>query len=155
MARKWIYRYDVINAILSNNDLNIYKLYLRAKDIHFLIEKNSVDDIIILHKRLRNIIKGQNVYELNKELLIETEEKVLFDVYSESKEKVLDLIKNGYNIEAFSRIIEMKPIIDNFFDKVLVMAEDEKVKQNRIALIQGLENILSEIADFSLLVESK
>ncbi len=149
------YRYDVINAILAKKDLNIYKLYLRAKDIHFLIEKNSVEDIITLHKRLRNIIKKQKIFEINKELLVEPEEKILYDVFSESKETILNLINSSKNIEAFSKIIEMKPIIDSFFDKVLVMAEDENIKQNRIGLIQGLENTLSEIADFSLLVESK
>ncbi len=149
------YRYDVVNAILAKEDLNIYKLYMRAKDIHFLIEKNSVEDITVLHKRLRNIIKGHEIFELKKELLIENEEKVLFDVFSESRNEILDLINSSRNVEAFSKIIEMKPIIDSFFDKVLVMSEDIEIKHNRIALIQGLEKILSEIADFSLLVESK
>jgi glycyl-tRNA synthetase beta chain len=47
----------------------------------------------------------------------------------------------------------MKPLIDNFFDNVLVMAEEQKLRENRIALVQLLDKMLSKIADFSLIVE--
>jgi glycyl-tRNA synthetase beta chain len=47
----------------------------------------------------------------------------------------------------------MKPVIDNFFDKILVIHKDEKIKSNRIALLQRINELLSKIADFSLIVE--
>lgn len=147
------YRYDVINAVLNKNDLNIYKLYLRAKDIHFLIEKSSVENFIALHKRLRNIIKDQEAFDIKPGLLVEPEEKILYEIFLESRDSIFEHIDKGENLEAYSKIIEMKPVIDSFFDKVLVMAEDENIKNNRIALIQELEKALSGIANFSLLVE--
>jgi len=149
------YRYDVINAILAKRKLNVYKLFLNAKDVHFLIDKNSVEGIIALHKRLKNIVKGQENYDLNEDLLVEPSEKILYDVFSNSKKEILKLIEDGKNLDAYSKIIEMKPIVDDFFDKILVMADDENLKNNRIALIQSLESLLLKIADFSLLVESK
>ena len=47
----------------------------------------------------------------------------------------------------------MKPVIDNFFDTVLVMHEKEKIRKNRIALLQNLDYLLSNIADFSILTD--
>ncbi len=148
------YRYDVVNSILVGDKLNVYKLFLKGKDIHFLIEKDSVNSIIALHKRLRNIIKDQQVFQIQPDLLVDAEEKILFDIYNESKTQIVSLIAEGQHLEAFSKIMEMKPIIDSFFDKVLVMADDMGIRNNRVALISGLEKILFEIADFSQLVEN-
>ncbi len=149
------YRYDVVNAVMVKRNLNVYKLYLKAKDIHFLISKDSVEEIVSLHKRLKNIVKGQKLFEMKEKLFTELSEKMLYDVFAKSKTSILTHIRNGENIDAYSQIIEMQPIINSFFDKVLVMAEDVAVKNNRIALIQELERILSEIADFSIIVETK
>ena len=63
-------------------------------------------------------------------------------------------LDNDY-LQGCSQFLEMKPVIDKFFDKVLVMAEDPQVRQNRIALLQRLDELLSQIADFSLIVETK
>jgi glycyl-tRNA synthetase beta chain len=149
------YRYDVINSVLNGKGLNVYKLFLRAKDIHFLIDKNSVETIIALHKRLKNIVKGQQNFELSETALTESSEKILYDVFTNSNKEIIELIDKGNNIEAYSKIIEMKPIIDDFFDNILVMSDDEDLRNNRIALIQSLDALLSEIADFSMLVEGK
>ncbi|HSQ34843.1 MAG TPA: hypothetical protein VLQ89_02520, partial [Candidatus Binatia bacterium] len=64
------------------------------------------------------------------------------------------IIKKNYLL-ASSAILEMKPIIDRFFDKILVMDENEALRKNRIALLQRLDELLSGVADFSLLVELK
>ena len=82
------------------------------------------------------------------------EEKILFEIYRESKTEIEKLAINNNYIQACSKIIEMKPVIDNYFEKVLVMAEDDKIKENRIALLQCLNELLSKIADFSLIIES-
>jgi len=64
------------------------------------------------------------------------------------------IIKKNY-LQASSDILEMKPIIDRFFDKILVMDENETLRNNRIALLQRIDELLSSVADFSLLVELK
>ena len=47
----------------------------------------------------------------------------------------------------------MKPVIDNFFDNVLIMHDKESIRKNRLALLQNLEHLLSDIADFSILTD--
>ena len=149
------FRYDVINSIINTHDiLSIYKSFLKATDISKMVETDSIDILISLHKRLKNIIKGFNTFFISEDLLMGDEEKILFEIYRESKTEIEKLAINNNYIQACSKIIEMKPVIDNYFEKVLVMAEDDKIKENRIALLQSLNELLSKIADFSLIIES-
>jgi glycyl-tRNA synthetase beta chain len=146
-------RYDVVNAVLNRDDLRVYNMYLRAMDVSKIVETDSIDDLTTLHKRLKNIIKDKDPFDISEGALVEKEEKVLFEVYKESDTKIEKLISNYDYLESCSIILEMKPLIDNFFDNVLVMAEDQKLRENRIALVQLLDKMLSKIADFSLIVE--
>jgi len=56
----------------------------------------------------------------------------------------------GFRIELL-KVPEIKPAIDNFFEKVMVMAENEEVKKNRITLLNSVQNIFSNFIDFSVL----
>ena len=149
------FRYDVVNSIINTHDiLFIYKSFLKATDVSKMVETDSIDILTSLHKRLKNIIKGFNTFFISEDLLMGDEEKILFEIYRESKAEIEKLAINNNYIQACSKIIEMKPVIDNYFEKVLVMAEDDKIKENRIALLQCLNELLSKIADFSLIIES-
>ena len=149
------FRYDVVNSIINTHDiLSIYKSFLKATDVSKMVKTDSIDILISLHKRLKNIIKGFNTFFISEDLLMGDEEKILFEIYRESKTEIEKLAINNNYIQACSKIIEMKPVIDNYFEKVLVMAEDDKIKENRIALLQSLNELLSKIADFSLIIES-
>jgi glycyl-tRNA synthetase beta chain len=146
-------RYDVVNAVLNRDDPRVYNMYLRAMDVSKIVETDSIDDLTTLHKRLKNIIKDSEPFDISEDALVEKEEKILFEVYKESDTKIEKLSSNYEYLESCSIILEMKPLIDNFFDNVLVMAEDQKLRENRIALVQLLDKMLSKIADFSLIVE--
>ena len=149
------YRYDVVNSIFNTDILNIYRMYLRCHSVSKVVQSDSIEHLVALHKRLKNIIKDSEPFSASEDLLIETEEKILFDIFKETKIKIETAIDNCDYLEGCSEFLEMKPVIDNFFDKVLVMAEDQKLRQNRIALLQRMDELLSQIADFSLIVEAK
>ena len=146
-------RYDVVNAVLNRDELWIYNMYLRALDVSKIVETDSIDDLTTLHKRLKNIIKNSELFDISEETLVEQEEKILYDIYKESEVKIEKLLSKHEYLQSCSKILEMKPLIDNFFDNVLVMAEEQKLRENRIALVQLLDKMLSRIADFSLIVE--
>jgi len=120
-----------------------------------VVRSDSIEDLVALHKRLKNIIKKSERFFVSENLLTEKEEILLFDIFKETKIKIETAhLENDY-LQGCSQFLEMKPVIDKFFDKVLVMAEDPQVRQNRIALLQRLDELLSQIADFSLIVETK
>jgi glycyl-tRNA synthetase beta chain len=147
------FRYDVVNAILNNGDFNLYKMYLRAVDVSKIVKTPAIEDLVALHRRLKNIIKNSAPYNVSEDALVDKDEKILFEIFKESKAKIeTQLLAHKY-LEGCSEILEMKPVIDTFFEKVMVMAEDKKLRENRIALVQRLDQMLSKIADFSLIVE--
>jgi len=151
----WQFRYDVVNAVLAKDTLRIFDTFLKATALNQLIASGLVDPLAALQRRLKNICKGYARCNFSEGLLKEKEEKILSDVFKESKPRIDDwIIKKNY-LQASSEILEMKPIIDRFFDKILVMDENEALRKNRIALLQRLDELLSGVADFSLLVELK
>ncbi|MDQ1355463.1 MAG: glycyl-tRNA synthetase beta chain [Acidobacteriota bacterium] len=151
------YRYDVVNAILNtpSEHLNVYRLFVRCYGVSKVANSDAIIHLVALHKRLKNIVKNAERCQVSEERLIEKEEKILFDIFKETKTKIEASIVNGEYVEACSQFLEMKPVVDNFFEKVLVNAEDEGIKQNRVGLVQRMDELLSQIADFSLIVETK
>ncbi len=145
--------HDIVRSVLSFNDLSIYKIYLKAKSLVEMTKTSTIEHLIILHKRLKNIIKDSIEYEISPDLLEEDQEKLLYDIYCESKNHIEQLISKSMFIQACSSILEMKPVVDNFFDNVLVMHEKEKIRQNRLGLLQKLDKLISDIADFSVLTD--
>jgi glycyl-tRNA synthetase beta chain len=148
------FRYDIVNSTLDSNIQWIYKMYLRCQAISKITQSTSLEDLITLHKRIKNIIKNLQVYAISEDLFKEEAEKILYDIYTESKVRIVNSILENEYMEALSQYLEMKPVIDNFFDKIHIMTEDRKLKENRIALLQELDIMLSKIADFSQIVES-
>lgn len=148
------FRYDIVNAVLNDSEsLPIYRVYLRAYEVSAMAQAESTQHLVSLHKRLKNIIKNSGTLELFEDRLIEKEEKILFEIFKESRPQVEKLIDEKKYLPACSTILEMKPVIDNFFEKVLVMDKVQEIRENRIALLQRLDEMLSDIADFSLIVE--
>lgn len=148
------FRYDIVNAVLARTDaLFIYRVYIRAYEISAMVQTESVQHLVSLHKRLKNIIKGAAIFEVEEGRLVEKEEKILYEIFKESRPKIEELILQDKCTQACSTILEMKPVIDNFFNKVMVMDKVKEVKENRLALLQRLDELLSRIADFSLIVE--
>jgi glycyl-tRNA synthetase beta chain len=151
----WHFRYDVVNAVLGKGTLAVYDTFLKAESLTKLIASGLVDQLVSLQRRLKNISKGFKHCNFSEGLLKDNEEKILSDVFKESKPRIDDLIIKKNYLQASSEILEMKPIIDRFFDKILVMDENESLRKNRIALLQRIDELLSGVADFSLLVELK
>jgi len=148
------FRYDIVNAVLgTTRTLPIYILYLKAFEISRIVKSDSLRHLVALHKRLKNIIKEAPTTEVIPEYFVDKEETILYDIFKQTLLKVEILISDFQYLDACTEILEMKPMIDNFFEKVLVMAEDPKLRENRLALLQSLDRLLLTVADFSLIIE--
>jgi glycyl-tRNA synthetase beta chain len=148
-------RYDVVNAVMGRDATRIHDKLLQAQAVAKLVETGLAEPLSALHRRIKNICGDSARYTFSEGALKEKEEKILFDIFKESKPRIDDLIMKKNFLQASSEILEMKPIIDSFFDKIHVMDKDVSLRNNRIALLQGLNELLLSIADFSLLVETK
>ncbi|MEN8143218.1 MAG: glycine--tRNA ligase subunit beta [Thermodesulfobacteriota bacterium] len=101
-------------------------------------------------KRVKNITKGfADAQDVDKELLVEEAEKNLYQVLQEVKAEASPLFESKNYQQAMGAILKMKAPIDHFFDEVMVMADDKKVKINRLRLLTDISNLFLKIGDFS------
>ena len=107
------------------------------------------------NKRVSNILTkqgGDSIGEtVDASLLQDSAEKALAEQVDQQAAKVLPLFENGDYASALSSLASLRAPVDNFFDEVMVMADDEAVRNNRLALLNRLRNLFLRVADISLL----
>ncbi|MCK5195377.1 MAG: glycine--tRNA ligase subunit beta, partial [Desulfobulbaceae bacterium] len=86
---------------------------------------------------------------VDQELFQEPAERRLFTSYQEVAEKVEPQVEAQQYENALLQILEMKEPIDSFFDDVMVMAEDRKIRQNRLSLLTAIAHLFLQVGDFS------
>jgi glycyl-tRNA synthetase beta chain len=100
-------------------------------------------------KRIRNIVKNNKTTEVNGALLSEAAEQQLFAALTEVQAKAKPLIERQEYCNALLVLLEMKEPVDQFFDKVMVMAEDTAVRQNRLNLLTAFGELVLSVGDIS------
>jgi glycyl-tRNA synthetase beta chain len=149
------FRYDLVNAALSPGIDNIYHTYLRLKALDSLKESAHFEPMILIAKRVNNILRNQpQIYKINSELLFEKEERELYTTFTIIRENILEMIARGDFIKAQRMVFRIRSSIHTFFDHVLVMADDKRLQRNRLALLHAISKLLNEIADYSQIVVS-
>lgn len=146
------YRYDLVNAALGAGFDNIYHSFLRLKALDKIKDTSEFNSLIIVVKRVNNILRSQPKQSINPDLFIEKEEIKLYTEYSTLKEKILPLLEAGDFTKAQNFILDIRSTIDNFFDHVLVMAENPKLRKNRLALLRAISKLFLKVADYSQVV---
>ena len=146
------FRYDHINAALGPGMEDVYDVYLRVKALAALGTGPNFEPFILMAKRINNILKDAPACRVNPELFLEKEERDLHSTFTIISENVKPMIEKGDFGRAQSIIFRVQPLLNAFFDKVLVMAEDKKVRQNRLGLLQAIRKLLLQVADYSQVV---
>jgi len=146
------YRYDLINAAVSVGIDNIYHSYLRLKALDSLKESPNFEPLILIAKRVNNILRDQPLFKVNSALLMEKEERELYTTFSIIKNNVLPLISRGDFSQAQRIIFRIRSSINKFFDNVLVMTDEKRIRRNRLALLQAISKLLIQVADYSQIV---
>ncbi|MDD5528899.1 MAG: glycine--tRNA ligase subunit beta [bacterium] len=148
-------RYDIIDAIVDARNDNLVDLFARVTALDELKEKKEFITLVMMAKRIRNILKSpefklQN--EIKETVLQEPEEKELFKAI-EKKQLFDKYVENRDYVNALNWLLGLAPLINNFFDKILIMAEDINLRNNRLALINLVNSSFEKIADFSQIAE--
>ena len=146
------YRYDLVKASLAPGIDNVFHSFLRLKAMDNLKESPQFEPMIKIAKRVNNILRDQPQHKVNEELLLEKQERELHTTFSIIRDNILPLIAIGDFAKAQRMIFRMRSSINDFFDHVLVMADDKRLRRNRLALLQEISRLLSKIADYSLVV---
>jgi len=144
------YKYDVVDAVLAEQSANPAKSAEAVKQLQAWVEREDWSTILPGYARCVRIIRSSKVdmakLKVNPKKFVEEEEKKLYDAIQKNIEVQPSSVDEFLNI-----VVKLIPSINAFFDKVLVMAEDESVKQNRLALVGQVANLSDGIADLSKL----
>ncbi len=152
------YRHDEVQAVLSASSEQPLEIAARAEAIAKVRPTGNFEPLAAGFKRISNILRqagGANQFaarDVDAALLEDGSEKKLFDEFEKLSPSVAELKHDGQYEEALIRIASLRPAVDSFFDDVMVMAEDETVRSNRLAFLARLRNEFSTIADFSEIV---
>jgi glycyl-tRNA synthetase beta chain len=115
-------------------------------------EWRDFESIVIGFKRAMNILKGSpSKREVHSFLLTEPVEKTLYQSFLKAKENINRLLGQKDYEAVLLEMTQMKKPIDGFFDGVMVMVEDEAIRNNRLALLDEIGRLFLRIADFSKL----
>ncbi len=146
------YRYDLISGALGAGIDDIYRSQLRLKAIDRLKKSPSFEPFILMAKRVNNILPDASLQPVNEELFLDSEEKELWSALTIIRDNVLSLVDGGEFARAQDLVFRLQQPLNIFFDKVLVMAEDRKLRQNRLAVLGEIRRLLLSIADYSQVV---
>ncbi|KAA0873773.1 glycine--tRNA ligase subunit beta [Nitrincola tapanii] len=110
-------------------------------------------DLAAANKRVSNLLSKQDSVQasLNPDLLTDSAEIALYEAISALEGEVETLFNAGDYATALKSLASLKPAVNDFFDGVMVMAEDEALRHNRLALLQKLRSLFLGAADISLL----
>lgn len=147
--------HDEIDACLSTGSSDFLELYRRAKSVNRFRKNDNFSQMLLSFKRMNNIVsafrKENGAYALsfNPSLFQCDEEKELHRFFDSRAEDIDARIASSDYIGLFELLIEGKPIIDRFFDKVLVMDKDVSLRDNRLAVLEGILKHFATLMDFS------
>ena len=155
------FEYDVVNAVLAGGADDVADAIARAEAVTQVRRSEDFESISVAFKRIKNILRQasetrkQVAAAIDPNLLCEPAERELAATIPRIAEGVEALRGKRRYQEALREISRLRPTVDTLFDKVMVMVEDQRLRANRLALLQTLLKEFSTIADFSLMVTEK
>jgi len=139
----------LVEAATSVGFDNVVDCLKRIDALEQIRSQESFSVLAGSFKRIRNIVKENKTTEVNASLLSEKAEQELFDALTEVQAKAQPLIDAQQYKEALLALLEMKEPVDQFFDKVMVMADDGAVRQNRLNLLTAIGELVLSVGDIS------
>jgi glycyl-tRNA synthetase beta chain len=148
------FAYDEINAVFRSGADDLVDAVQRLEALRTIRRSKNFEPLAVSFKRIRNILEkadglGADGRKPNPELFEHAAERELYRAVREAAAKVDMEKRAGRYREALEVIAGLRKVVDQFFDDVLVMAENENVRRNRLGLLAELLREFTTIADFS------
>jgi glycyl-tRNA synthetase len=143
------WRYDIVAAVLAEQSANPASACRAVKQLQQWVTHPQWNQILPAYARCVRITRDQaRSFPVQENLLVEAEEKALLDTLLKAENS---LRRSGSVEDFFAVFLPMIPVINRFFDTVLVMAEDAAQRANRLGLLQRIASLAEGVADFSRL----
>ena len=147
--------FQSVFALRPSRPLDFHR---RIQAVHAFALMPEAQSLAEINKRVANILSKQGSFQNrpppDESLLQEEAERALFFAIIDKEMEVAPLLAQGEYQKGLTLLATLKPVIDVFFDAVLVMAEVEAVRANRFALLARLQSLFLNLADISYLTKS-
>ena len=145
---------DTVNAVASLKPTHPLDFNQRVKAVADFRNLAESESLAAANKRISNILKKVETdipSNVDENLLNEEAEKTLYQAVTKLQEKVQPLYAKGEYSTALTALAVLRDDVDNFFDNIMVMDDNEALKNNRLALLSQLRSLFLEVADLSRL----
>ncbi|WP_109059493.1 glycine--tRNA ligase subunit beta [Aggregatibacter aphrophilus] len=144
---------DVIQAVLARRPTRPADFDARVRAVSHFRTLDSAEALAAANKRVANILaKAEgDIGAIDVALCVEPAEQVLAQSVLSLAKEVQPLIAQGEYTAVLDKLAGLRQPVDNFFDNVMVNAEDAKLRQNRLAILNTLQGLFLQVADISLL----
>lgn len=148
------FAYDEVAAVFRAGADDLVDTEKRLVALKAIRKSRNFEPLAVSFKRIRKILEKAGIgsdgnRQVNPELFESPAERELHSAAQAAASKVQSLKRGGKYQEALEAIANLRPVVDKFFDGVMVMADKEEVKKNRLALLAQLLGEFTTIADFS------
>ncbi len=148
--------FDTIEAVLATGDDDIIRIREKVEAVSNFRKKSGFEALMTSFKRVINIIPKEYTAEpVDPSVLEEEAEKKLYNQLMEVRGQVSAMLQHEKYEQILQELAGLKGYIDAFFEEILVMAGDEKLKRNRLSLLSAIRNIFFQVVDFSKIVAER
>jgi glycyl-tRNA synthetase beta chain len=144
--------YDIADAVLALGIEDLVDVQERARILSEFKTRPEMEDLLTAYNRCKNLARQEVGTEVEEALLADEYERQLNSALEDVREKLGQALTTGDQKRALSLLASLRPRVDVFFDKVLVMAEEEDLRLNRLALLNRAVGLFHKVADFSKIV---
>ena len=145
-------RYDIIDAVLATDITVVPDVLARAKALVHAVAQEAFKLTVEQFNRVNNLAQKAESDIITEALFQEEVERDLYQAYLQTKAKAEAQFAAGEMDAVIQSLAELREPIKAFFDKVMVMAEDEQIRKNRLALLLNLSRLIYGVVDFSKIV---
>lgn len=144
---------DVIQAVLARRPTRPADFDARVRAVSHFRTLDSAEALAAANKRVSNILAKADaaIGEINLTACVEPAEKALAEAVLALRTEVQPLIAQGDYTAVLDKLANLRTPVDNFFDNVMVNAEDPALRQNRLAILNTLQGLFLQVADISVL----
>ena len=145
---------ETFEAVMVREPESLLDFDRRLAAVQTFARLEQAESLSAANKRIANILRkagDPDGLQIKKKLLQHEAEQALFNAVENAREKVGPMIKARSYAEALNALADLKDPVDHFFDEVMVMADDEAVKNNRLALLSDIRALFLDVADISRL----
>ncbi len=143
--------FDIVDAVAHNRPGLLYDCDLRIRALQEFQSHEAAAALAAANKRIANILKKQDqaAAGVDEALLSEAAERELYQQLQAKQKEAGERFAAGEYLPGLELLAELRPAVDAFFDDVMVMVEDESLRNNRLALLDQLLQSFRLVADFS------